>query len=209
MMTLLDTARDFYMANGGFEVERGAFKRAWENLLDAMSACTTPAEIDAAYNAGMAAMRAIEIRKPENPVKIGLVGEIYTVIDEHSNLGLDEKLMSMGVEVHRMMNFSNRYTHYNEPNLRRSISEYVEYDMGPTSTMNLAAAKKYAQDGFDGLIHAKCAGCTPEIDVMVPLRNISADFKIPVLYLTYDTETSDTGLMTRLEAFYDMLAMRH
>jgi benzoyl-CoA reductase/2-hydroxyglutaryl-CoA dehydratase subunit BcrC/BadD/HgdB len=44
---------------------------------------------------------------------------------------------------------------------------------------------------------------------MVPLRNISADFKIPVLYLTYDTETSDTGLMTRLEAFYDMLAMRH
>ena len=107
-----------------------------------------------------------------------------------------------------MINFSNRYTHYNEPNLRRGITDYVRYDMGPTSTITLAAAKKYADDGFDGLIHAKCAGCTPEIDCIAVLRRISEDSRIPILYLTYDTETSDTGLMTRLEAFYDMLYMK-
>ena len=38
--------------------------------------------------------------------------------------------------------------------------------------------------------------------------NISADYKIPVLYLTYDSQTSDTGLETRVEAFYDMISMR-
>ena len=32
--------------------------------------------------------------------------------------------------------------------------------------------------------------------------------KIPVLFLTYDSQTSDTGLMTRIEAFYDMISMR-
>ena len=208
MLTLLDSARDFYMANGGFEREPGAFRRAWEGLMDAMRAAATKAEIDEAYRAGMEEMRAIPLDKPADPVRIGIIGELYTAIDENSNLGLDEKLMDMGVEVHRTLNFSNRYTHYNEENLRRTIAEYAEYDMGPTSTMTLAAAKKYAEMGFDGLVHAKCAGCTPEIDCIPVLRRISEDFHIPVLYLTYDTETSDTGLMTRLEAFYDMLAMK-
>lgn len=208
MMTLLDRARDFYMAQGGFEREQGAFRRAWEALLDRMRTATTKTEIDAVYTQTMDQMRAIPLDKPDNPVRIGIVGELYTAIDENSNLGLDEKMMSMRVELHRTLNFSNRYTHYNEKNLRRTIAEYVEYDMGPTSTLTLAAAKKYAQQGFDGLIHAKCAGCTPEIDCIPVLQQISDDFQIPVLYLTYDTETSDTGLMTRLEAFYDMLAMR-
>lgn len=208
MLTLLDQARDFYMANGGFELTRGDFRRAWENLMDAMRAATTRDDIDEAYRAGLEEMRAIPLDKPADPVRIGIVGELYTAIDENSNLGLDEKLMDMGVEVHRTLNFSNRYTHYNEENMRRTVAEYCAYDMGPTSTMTLAAAKKYAEMGFDGLVHAKCAGCTPEIDCIPVLQRISEDLRIPVLYLTYDTETSDTGLMTRLEAFYDMLAMK-
>lgn len=208
MMTKLDQARDIYIQSAGFEVEPGSCKRIWEGLLDAFETCTSAKEIDAAYTLFTAAMRTVPLDKPERPIRIGIVGEMYTAIDMESNLDLDEKLMSMGVEVHRMLNFTNRYTHYNEPNLRRGIADYVTYDMGPTTTLTLAAAKEYAERGFDGLIHAKCTGCTPEIDAMPVLRRVSEDFKIPVLYLTYDTETSDTGLMTRLEAFYDMLAMK-
>ena len=37
---------------------------------------------------------------------------------------------------------------------------------------------------------------------------MSEDYSVPVLYLTYDSQTSDTGLDTRLEAFYDMLSMK-
>ena len=48
----------------------------------------------------------------------------------------------------------------------------------------------------------------PEVDIMPVLANLSQDFKIPVLYLTYDSQSSDVGLMTRLEAFYDMIEMR-
>ena len=76
------------------------------------------------------------------------------------------------------------------------------------TTVNTRCAKDYASKGFDGLVHIKSAGCTPEIDIMPVLQNISADYKIPVLYLTYDSQTSDTGLDTRLEAFYDMISMR-
>lgn len=208
IMERLDSARDHYMANAGFEEEKGSFKRVWEALLEALCHVSCRQEVDEVFRTKMDQMRALPLRKSADPIRIGIVGEFYTAIDENSNLELDDKLLSMGVELHRDLNFSNRYTRYNEPNLRKSIGEYASFNMGPTSTLTLAAAKKYAEEGFDGIIHAKCAGCTPEIDCMPVLRRISEDHHIPMLYLTYDTETSDTGLMTRLEAFYDMLAMK-
>lgn len=208
MLHRLDQARDFYMANGGFEIEKGAYARAWESLLEAMRGALDERDINAAYRQGMDAMRAILLDKPDDPIRIGIVGEMFTAVDERSNLGLDTKLMNMGVEVHRMLNMSNRYLFYNEPNLRVCVKDYVEYDMGPTSTITLAAAHQYASAGFDGVIHAKSSGCTPEIDVIPVLQRIGEDYRMPLLYLTYDSQTSDTGLDTRLEAFYDMLAMK-
>ena len=76
------------------------------------------------------------------------------------------------------------------------------------STTNIWYAQTCAEHGFDGVVHIKSAGCTPEIDIMPVLQNIGADHKMPILYLTYDAQTSDVGLMTRLEAFYDMIEMR-
>lgn len=208
MIEHLDSLRDFYLANAGFEVERGAFDAAWVSAMDAMRTCLDERDINEAYREAMAAFRAIPLAKPADPIRIGIVGEMFTAIDERSNLGLDHKLVAMGVEVHRMLNFTNRYLRYNEPNLRVGAKDYLTYDMGPTSTLTVAAAKKYAAGGFDGLIHAKSAGCTPEIDCIPVLQKVSEDYSVPVLYLTYDSQTSDTGLDTRLEAFYDMLSMK-
>ena len=39
--------------------------------------------------------------------------------------------------------------------------------MGPTSTANIWYARECAERGYDGLVHIKSAGCTPEIDVML------------------------------------------
>ena len=80
--------------------------------------------------------------------------------------------------------------------------------MGSSSVATAALAENYAKQGFDGLVHVKSFGCMPEMDVVPVLHNISADYKIPILYLSYDTQTSDTGIETRLEAFYDMIQMR-
>ena len=208
MVSKLEEARDFYLANAGFERERGAFRRAWERYLDGMRAATCDREVNEAHRQGMDALRAIPLDKPADPLRIGIVGEMFTAIDGRSNLGLDEKLCGMGVEAHRMLNLTTRFIRYNEPNLRVSCGDYATFDMGPTSTLTIAAACKYAHEGFDGIIHAKSSGCTPEIDCVPVLQRISEDFRLPMLYLTYDTQTSDTGLDTRLEAFYDMLAMK-
>lgn len=208
MVAKLDEARDFYLANAGFETEKGAFRRAWASFMERMKGATTSSEINAVFQTGMDAMRAIPLDKPADPIRIGIVGEMFTAIDGRSNLGLDEKLTGLRAEVHRSLNLTNRFLRYNEPNLRVGCADYVSYDMGPTSTLTIAAARKYAAAGFDGLVHAKSAGCTPEIDCVPVLQRIGEDFRVPVLYLTYDSQTSDTGLDTRLEAFYDMLAMK-
>lgn len=208
MVTKLDAARDFYLANAGFERERGAFRRAWARFMDDMRAASSDREVNEAYRQGMDAMRAIPIDKPADPLRIGIVGEMFTAIDGRSNLDLDDKLAALGVEVHRMLNLTNRFIRHNEPNLRVGCGDYVAFDMGPTSTLTIAAACRYAREGFDGIIHAKSSGCTPEIDCVPVLQRVSEDHRLPMLYLTYDTQTSDTGLDTRLEAFYDMLAMK-
>ena len=208
MVVKLDAARDFYLANAGFERERGSFARVWESYLEALRAATADRDVNSAYREAMDAFRALPVDKPADPIRIGVVGEMFTAIDERSNLELDSKLLAMGVEVHRMMNLTNRWIRYNEPNLRVGAKDYVGYDMGPTSTLTIAAAVRYGREGLDGLVHAKSAGCTPEIDCAAVLQRVAQDFEVPCLYLTFDAQTSDTGLDTRLEAFYDMLAMK-
>ena len=208
MCQYLDAAEEIYYKNCGFEVKKGSYKKLHDRFITAMEAANTGREIETAFNTFKKYANEIQLDKPENPLRVGLIGEFFTVMDPFSNLNVEQKIANMGVEVHRYMNVSNRLLHYKAKNLEVGTSEYCKYEMGPTSTANIWCAKDYAEQGFDGLIHIKSAGCTPEIDIMPVLQNISADYKIPVLYLTYDSQTSDTGLDTRLEAFYDMISMR-
>lgn len=208
MVEHIDAVRDRCLANAGFEVEPGSFDRVRKQFISRMNAATSLADIEEGYRWACDALDALPVDKPADPVRVAILGEYYTAQDPSSNLDVEGKLLAMGVEIENCMSISNFNLHYNADAARAQVGEYCTYDMGPTSTFNIAAAKRYAERGFDGIIHIKSAGCTPEIDVMPPLQRISRDYRVPVLFLTFDTQTSDAGLDTRLEAFYDMIAMR-
>ncbi|MGN0414412.1 MAG: hypothetical protein ACI4FX_02845 [Agathobacter sp.] len=208
MLTCLDETEAEYYKNCGFELHHGDYRKAWKQFLLSMETAGNLQDINNAYRTVKKDFSTIPINKPKNHIRIGILGEYFTAMDEFSNHYLEQKLSDMGVEVYRFMSVTNRNLRYHAKNLSASIKEYSTYEMGPTSTANIWGAKFYASQGFDGIIHVKSAGCTPEIDIMPILQNISADFKVPILYLTYDSQTSDTGLETRLEAFYDMIHMR-
>lgn len=209
MVKYIDEVECQYYMNCGFETEPGSFKAALKRFYRDMRTAKTRRDIEAGYENCLQTFERLPIDKGPNALKVGLIGEYFTVMDAFSNLDLEQVLADMGVEVHRWMNVSHRNLDYpGEKNLHVRIKAYCRYEMGPTSTANIWKAKKYAEDGFDGIIHVKSAGCTPEIEIMPVIRNISEDYKIPVLFLTYDTQTATAGLMTRLEAFYDMIAMR-
>jgi predicted nucleotide-binding protein (sugar kinase/HSP70/actin superfamily) len=209
MAEYIDRIEEEYYKSCGFEVKKGSCKTVFRQFCDSMETATSRHEIEDAYRKARTGFGMVELDKPATPLRVGIVGEYYTIMDEFSNLKLEQMLADMGVEVYRWMNVSNRNIHYSgEKNMNIRIQDLCTYEMGPTSTANIWCAKDYAQRGFDGIIHVKSAGCTPEIDIMPVLQNISKDYKIPILYLTYDSQTSDTGLVTRVEAFYDMLQMR-
>ena len=62
-----------------------------------------------------------------------------------------------------------------------------------------------AKKKYDGIVHIKSFGCTPEINAMPILETISNEYEIPIIYFSFDSNNSEVWIDTRLEAFYDML----
>ena len=205
MAEYMDEMEALYYQNAGYEAEKGSYRKVMDQFYLDMQIAETKEEIKNGYQKGKSAMNRLEIRMPERPIRIGVVGEYYTVMDAHANQHLQDKLSSLGAAVYRYMSVTKCHFRAKETALRPKIQEYVKFNMGPTTTWTVNSALDYARKGFDGIVHVKSFGCTPEIDAVPILQNISKDYHIPILYLSYDTQNSDTGLDTRLEAFYDML----
>ena len=80
--------------------------------------------------------------------------------------------------------------------------------MGADACDNVARCKYLCANGYDGIIHIKSAFCTPEIGVMPILNKICKQYNVPIIYFSFDSNTSEVGIKTRIEAFYDMIEMR-
>ena len=80
--------------------------------------------------------------------------------------------------------------------------------MGADASDNIARCKYLCREDYDGIIHIKSSFCTPEIGAMPIINKIANTYQKPVLFFSFDSATSETGIKTRLEAFYDMLEMR-
>ncbi len=232
MVVFIDRIEDYYRKNVAFEAEKGSFDKVYHRFLDELRNVHNLKGIRRAYEKAKADMEALPVKKPEHPLRVGIVGEYFTIMDPFSNHEIEKKLEQMGAEVHRWMTLSNsvlicpdervlgkllHYLHYDIrkfpggiwADYHRSLSnEYLKYDTGSSSVATVALAQHYAEEGFDGIVHIKSFGCTPEMDCIPALHNISEDYHIPTLFLSYDTQTSDTGIETRLEAFMDMVAQK-
>lgn len=203
----LDEITGKYYQICGFDSTKKS-RLIYRKFLSDMYTAQNLKDIEEGFRSARMSLNGLPLQKPENPLRVGVLGEFYTVMDAFSNLELEQKLVDMGVEVHRWMNITNSMFRSGGKKHQVQIRERCEYSMGANSTTDIWQAQTFAQMGFDGLIHVKSASCTPEVDIMPVLANLSLDYGIPVLYLTFDSQTSDVGLMTRLEAFYDMIEIR-
>ncbi|MBE3075948.1 MAG: CoA protein activase, partial [Actinobacteria bacterium] len=65
-----------------------------------------------------------------------------------------------------------------------------------------------AERGFDGIIQLLPFGCMPENIATSILPKVQRDHDIPVLTLAFDEQSGRAGVMTRVEAFLDLLTAR-
>lgn len=161
-----------------------------------------------------------EIPEKTSLVKVGIVGEIYTILEPIVNRNLITKIERMGALVHNSLPLSYFIFKglYNRGLMRRNgmdreiylaarkqAHKYFPKEIGGHGNESIIHTIYYALSGFDGVIHLLPFPCMPESTVAVILDDISQDYNIPVMRLIFDTHTGEAGVNTRLEAFIDIL----
>lgn len=205
----IDAIEEYIRENIGFEVVKGSFERLQKDFLNKIKTVKSFRDIHKIYEKYNTLFRKLEINKPKNPIRVGIVGELYTSMEPFSTYFVEKELAKKGIEVKRFITVTYLFkSHPKEKELIKISGKYLKYAIGADGTDSVARTKQLAEAGYDGVIHVKPFGCTPEVNAMPILQNISNDYKMPVLYFSFDSQTSETGIKTRLEAFYDMLMMK-
>ncbi len=153
------------------------------------------------------------IKKPSfsDTVKIGIVGELYVVMDPITNLNVEDQLSRMGVEIIRSMSLTHlirKYFNREKINYGEIAKPYLEYDVSAHGQMSVAETILFSKNKIDGVIHLKPHGCMPEVVAMSALYKVNKDYKIPMLFFSFDEHTSPTGVANRLEAFIELIKRR-
>lgn len=149
------------------------------------------------------------------PLRIGIIGEIYTILDPYTSVGIEEELGRLGVEVDRSIYLSGWVGSHVFQGLApgyRSIKSYpghskpyLPHFVGGHGQETVGAAVKFAKEGYDGIIQIFPLSCMPEIVAASILPKIQEAYKVPIMTLIVDEHTGHAGMQTRLEAFVDLL----
>ena len=141
------------------------------------------------------------------PVKILLIGELYTLMDNAANNDLENKLLENNIKVYRYTDLS--YLLFKKkisfPIIMNQAKKYLKYSLGADGAESVAHTITHCKTGIDGIIHLKSYSCVPEINAMPILSKICEDYQVPIIYLSYDGENNISNIDTKLEAFYDMI----
>jgi predicted nucleotide-binding protein (sugar kinase/HSP70/actin superfamily) len=141
--------------------------------------------------------------KEEGDLNIRLLGRSYLLFDPHSSLGIMDKLRQLGG---RLLT--------NEAVDHRTIErELGRYQRPPYWTLGreiLGAASYFLrQPDSDGVVFVEPFQCGPASLLQTLVEAIAAEHPgVPFTALVLDEHTGDAGLMTRLEAFTDMIYRR-
>jgi len=161
-------------------------------------------------------MQKLEL-KSQAPLKIGLVGEIYTVLEPAANYEIIKMLGRLGVEVKRTIYMSDWVNDHLlgghvKPSVRSqliaSARPYLNYWVGGHGQETVGTTVAMARQGCDGIIQIGPLTCMPEIVAQTILPLVSEKEGIPCMTLWFDELTGTAGIQTRLEAFIDMVSRR-
>lgn len=139
----------------------------------------------------------------EPPLKFVLVGHSYVINDELASLSIRKILTDHGVDF-----ITSEQTPRNliEKQMDKlDFNLYFDYEREILGTIMHYLQKKTV----DGIIHLIIFSCGPDsIAGEMAVRFAQRSSSVPLLQLTFDELTSETGLKTRIEAFLDLSRRR-
>jgi len=164
-------------------------------------------------------LNAFPIKTDFEPLRIMMVGEIYMVLENQVNFQLERTLGRMGVVVTRTAYLTD-WIYYEllmsifKPDWRRGLiniaKPYLKSGfVGGHGLETVAHTVEAGINRYHGVIQLAPFTCMPEIIAMQVLPAVVKDLEIPVLSIIIDEHSGEAGILTRLEAFIDLLNYRH
>ncbi len=182
--------------------------------LEALDRADGPGPVDRAGREAEEALLAVEGRVYRTPLKVYMVGELYTVMEPSINMDIERRLGNLGVKVERGAYFSThirRGSRLDRGMLRERqallrVSEpYLRYDVGAECNFSVAETLVAARRGYDGVVHVYPFSCMPETNAAAVLSAMGPDINMPVLSVVIDRQDMGLRIDTQLEAYVDIL----
>ncbi len=197
------------------ELTKGSADFFYQQAIEAINKTTTLASLKQVVGEYIERLEQIPKNPEARPLKIGIVGEMYVVMEPFSNMNLEFELGKMGVEVKRTRStFFSEWTKFSsflnalndeKKELKKFAQPYLKRDVGGHGLESVGEKVRRARD-YDGIIHLAPLTCMPEVIA----QNIMPFTKenIPVLTIVCDELMGKGGVLTRVEAFVDLLKRR-
>lgn len=219
MIKYLDDIDRKINVDRAYEKVSGSFDKARDEIQKAFYNTNSKKELKTVYSESLAKLNAIEKVEvaEKDKLRIGLVGEIYVVMERSTNNQIEKRLNALGCEVANHQTITEWVEHNAKPRkINKSegwrmwdlAEEYKTCNCGGHDMENTGRIIDYAANHFDGVIHLMPFGCLPELVTRSIIPKLSDDLDIPILTMSIDEQNGEANTQTRLEAFVDLCRNR-
>lgn len=178
-----DWRRDWLELARGFGAERSRASAALRRMLEAFAENSRPNSVSGADGSS-----------------VGIAGHWYNLADGRVSLDLLGRIEAMGARTVTVEQVPRAQVKRQLKTLHRKIRWDFE------STMVGAVLHWVRTRSVSGIIHVNSFACGPGSMIGALLEDeISLHGEMPYLSITLDEHASETGMLTRVEAFLDML----
>ncbi len=142
---------------------------------------------------------------PRQPgsLTIALLGHGYNIYDQYVSMNLTGKLREMGVRVVTGDNLTDAVIEEKSDELPKKLFWTLGKRMIGSAFYYMGSPE------IDGIIHLASFGCGPDsFTGEIIERHLRRRGRLPYLNLVIDEHTGEAGIITRLEAFVDMIRWR-
>ena len=193
--------RDIIRVGQLFTSQKRLIQHAYQHGVDELSKCRRLCQ--GGYNMA----EAIRVWEGEAiilpsvcDINIGVLGHGYSLYDQTISMNLIARLRQMGCRVQVAENLDQAAVETNAA----LIPKRVFWTLGRKLVGSALLMEK--QIDVDGIIYLACFGCGPDSMIgEIIERKLKAK---PYMMMTIDEHTGEAGMVTRLEAFCDMLLRR-
>ena len=156
-------------------------------------------------------MSSVDVLEGHKPLKILVVGEIYgysTLCQYGCRNGTGKVVTNRSLYLSRWIKkglFFNPLGIDQWRDVHKAAMPYLKRDIGGDG-WETVGEKVISTGRYDGMVHLAPFTCMPEGSAQCIMPSTKED--LPVLAIYCDEQTSKAGMITRLEAFTDMISMK-